>query len=126
MALVLLAGLLILGGCSGRAATPVVLYEGTVTYQGKPVSNGGVTFVPLVSTGKPAWAPFVDGRYRCDAVPVGKVRVQIVAARNTGKTVIRENQPTAEQVSIVPDRYRRGIEINVTGDRSDFHLNLSE
>jgi len=103
----------------------VARLEGSATYQGQPVENGGVSFSPLAG-GKAVWAPFENGRYVAAAVPLGTVRVTIHAMRDTGRTISRFGTPIPEEVSIVPDKYRQGVNIEVVGDKLDLNFNLSE
>lgn len=74
-----------LGGC-GRGHGPTrIVVAGTVTYEGKPVGQGQIRFVPVKgSTGPVSVAEVVDGKYRADAkggVPVATQRVEIYAYR---------------------------------------------
>lgn len=65
------AGLLIFGslafaGCESKPATQLV--EGNVTYSGKPLDHGMLSFLP--STGKLVGAPIrPDGRYSIELAP---------------------------------------------------------
>jgi hypothetical protein len=116
----------LLCGCSGYKSAPqVARLEGSATYHGWPVENGGVSFSPLAG-GKAVWAPFVNGRYVAADVPLGTVRVTIHAMRETGQTVSKFGTKIPEEVSIVPDKYRQGMNIEVIGDKLDLNFNLSE
>ena len=74
------------GGC-GRAdhGPERVVVSGTVTYNGQPVAQGRIRFVPdEQSPVPPAGAPISNGQFRADTrggVPVGTFRVQIEAVR---------------------------------------------
>jgi hypothetical protein len=60
-------------GCGGQAKGTV---SGTVTYQGKPLPSGFVTFV--VENGSPLHSDIhSDGSYRMDDVPVGPVKIGV-------------------------------------------------
>jgi hypothetical protein len=63
-----------------------VVVSGTVTYQGKPIADGRIRFVPTKGTTGPVCiARIVDGAYRADArggVPVATQQVQIFAYRH--------------------------------------------
>lgn len=60
-------------GCGGEAKGTV---SGKVTYQGKPLPGGFVTFVP--DNGAPVHSDIQsDGTYRIDKAPVGSVKISI-------------------------------------------------
>jgi hypothetical protein len=61
-------------GCGGQATGTV---SGTVTYQGKPLSSGFVTFV--MEKGSPPLSSEIqsDGSYRMVNVPVGPVKIGV-------------------------------------------------
>jgi hypothetical protein len=67
--------------CGSQAKGTV---SGKVTYQGKPLPSGFVTFVP--EKGAPVYSEIQsDGSYRVDQVPIGLVRIGIQpkSAQNT-------------------------------------------
>jgi len=77
-------GLLILSfgcltGCSGSNASAT----GTVTYDGTPVDDGSITFVPDKADGrKPVNAPIANGKYTVESgrgLAPGKYKVEITA-----------------------------------------------
>src|SRR5207248_650631 len=70
------AGLLAaLVGC-GPGLPPTVQLGGTVTLDGKPLSNALIGFHPADKDGAPAvFAPVSNGRYLAEVVPQGKYRV---------------------------------------------------
>jgi hypothetical protein len=60
-------------GCGGQAKGTV---SGTVTYQGKQLPSGMVTFVP--EKGAPLYSPIQsDGSYRMENVPAGPVKIGV-------------------------------------------------
>ena len=65
--------------------------EGTVILDGQPLEKGQITFVPQAGTGSPtAGAGVVAGQFMVPAAGgpfVGKFRVEITAARPSGKKV---------------------------------------
>jgi hypothetical protein len=69
----LLLALPLATGCGGQTKGTV---SGKVTYQGKPLSSGFVTFV--LEKGSPLHSDIQsDGSYRMDNVPVGTVKIGI-------------------------------------------------
>lgn len=72
-----LAGILLwLSGCGG--ATTV---SGTVTYEGEPIHEGWVTFLPADGMGSEAGAKITDGQYYVEAISPGEKTVQIVGVK---------------------------------------------
>ena len=113
-------------GCGKHdAGRPVARLQGMATYQGQPVESGGVSFSPQQG-GKAVWATFDKGRYVAQGVTVGPVLVKIHALQATGKTIVRSVAEIPEEVSIVPDRYREGVLIQVAGDRLDLNFDLDQ
>lgn len=72
--------LLIVTGC-GNQGPPRVAVQGTVQFDGKPVPDGSIRFIPLEGTpGPESAAAIVDGKYLLDedtGPPIGKLRVEI-------------------------------------------------
>jgi hypothetical protein len=70
-----------IGGCGGHQGPERVVVFGEVSYQGKPVANGLIRFVPEAGAGLPtAVASITNGKYRVDShggVPAGTHKVQI-------------------------------------------------
>jgi hypothetical protein len=116
----------LLGGCSsGKPTYPAAKLEGKVTLDGKPIAQGNVQFVPQdVSHVPVTTAPIVDGKYVAEAVPRGKLRVMLTATMETGKMIKEYSTPRPEVISLIPEKYRDGIPIEVTGDNpnQDFSL----
>jgi hypothetical protein len=63
--------------------------EGAVTFDGKPVEQGSITFEPASGTGPSAGGTIQNGRYAVDAegVTPGEMIVRISAVRSTGKKI---------------------------------------
>ena len=76
----------LLSGCSEDQGPERVVVSGTVTYNGKPVPEALIRFVPVQTSAVPmAGAVVTDGKYRVDirgGVPVGTHRIEIEAYRN--------------------------------------------
>ncbi len=80
----LVTALLCGSGCSNGALERVVV-SGLITYNGQPIPNGAIRFIPIDgSKGPISGASIIDGQYRADGlggVPVGKYRVHVDAYR---------------------------------------------
>ena len=82
----LLLTAVVVGGCGrGDRGPERVAVSGTVTYNGKPLSEGTIRFVPLPNCPVPtSGASIANGQYRLegnDGVPVGTHKIQIEAFR---------------------------------------------
>jgi hypothetical protein len=85
--------------------------EGTVTFDGQPIPDGNISFIPQGDArGPTAGAVIKDGRFAIDRARgtfTGTFRVEIVAARATAETVA--DPVTGERVSLreqyIPAKY---------------------
>jgi hypothetical protein len=107
-------------------AYPSARLAGAVTVDGQPIAKGVLQFLP--PEGSPAaviQAEIIDGRYTAIAVPVGKVRVLFSAVKETGRVDSKSSsQPIPEVVNLIPERYRDGMDIQVTGDNDGQNFEL--
>ena len=75
----------VLGGCSRDHGPERVIVSGTVSFNGKPVSEGFIRFSPLPTHQVPTTGAIIaEGKYCVDArggVPVGSHNIQIEAYR---------------------------------------------
>ncbi len=118
--------LLASGGCDpsdGIQSAETVPVKGTVTYKGKPLSKGVVTFEPR-STGRTATGEISpDGTYEMttlkkgDGAALGKHRVSVSGTGPTAKT------------ELVPKKYAEAttskVEVEVTKDKTDYPIDLN-
>jgi len=90
---------LLLAGCGGSADLPKVEISGHVTYDGKPIESGEITFLPLAGTkSPPTTAMITNGDYRTTSrgsIAAGKYRVEIREYRESknAETGIPEPAP---------------------------------
>jgi hypothetical protein len=120
----LTAALLLSAGCSHPVnAHPTARLEGKVAIDGQPILTGRIQFFPK-GPGQPDDADISDGHYLADRVPLGKVRVTFTAVKETGKMIHEPGHEFPELVSIIPDKYQQGLDIEVSGDNpsQDFVL----
>ncbi len=115
-------------GC-GQAVNehPTAKLAGHVTVDGQQVDEGQIQFMPLgkgVGSGQLAEGTIAQGSYSADRVPVGKVRVIFAALRKTGKMIHEGVYVFPEEVSMIPDKYQQGIDIDVSGDNTSQDFNL--
>ncbi len=76
-------GWVLAAGCggSGAATYPV---SGTVSFDGQPIPEGRISFVPEDGKAAPDSGPIQNGKFQLRVKP-GRHRVEIVADRPTGK-----------------------------------------
>ena len=76
----------LIAGCSDTGKS----ISGSVSYQGEPIKNGTIIFLPTSGTaGSSTWADIVEGKYSISSenrvVPGGTYRVEVSGMRKTGR-----------------------------------------
>jgi hypothetical protein len=101
-------------GCGGGASDAPERYpvSGTVTFDGQPVPEGEIVFIPTSETGRPDAAKIENGAFSLQAT-AGPKKVQITAYRDAaGKT---ETGAMGEQLAareqFLPARYNEQSEL---------------
>jgi hypothetical protein len=126
--LALLAGVVLCAGCGPAANShPTAKLAGHVTIDGQQIDVGQIQFMPLgkgPGSGQLAEGTIAQGSYSADRVPTGKVRVIFAALRKTGKMIHEGDYVFPEEVSMIPEKYQQGIEIDVSGDNPSQDFNL--
>jgi len=123
----LLCLLLPLAGCD--AGKPMAEVSGRITYDGKPVEKGAITFFPLDGKASTAGTIIVDGGYKA-LVPFGEMKVTISSPKIIGRRKLYANNPNSPEMDIpaeaLPLRYNERSELKMTiGERvinRDFEL----
>jgi hypothetical protein len=96
-------------GCGGSQGPERVVVSGTITYNGKPLPEGTIRFVPVQTSPVPtSGATIVNGNYKVDgkgAVPVGTHRVQIEAFRKVPLVVEPGRQASPHWPKEMPQQY---------------------
>jgi hypothetical protein len=128
--------LAVMMGCGGEKQPRLVALEGTVTLDGKPLTEGNIRFLPAPGTSGTvmAGAKIADGRFTIPAekgATPGKYRVEIGASRPSGRKVPHpvSEQPMDELVQFLPERYnlQSTLTAEVTAEspnRFEFALSL--
>jgi hypothetical protein len=114
-------------GCGGALSV-----SGTVTYDGKPIEDGQISFLPVDGKGTPAGAPIVGGKYRIDkGLDVGQRRVEILGNR---KVEIDPKSPEAERYGSIKHKVigdlvpadaignNQKVDVTESSRTFDFHL----
>lgn len=120
-------------GCGRSDEFKHVGVSGKVTLDGKPLPDGTITFVPLVS-GPAAHTTIADGAYtiaRSEGPAPGSYRVEISKSEPTGRQVPDYEYPgktVAETRNVVPERYNVNSELKVEikeNDQQTFDFSLA-
>ena len=113
---VAVVALLQFGGCGHETGPKRIPVEGEVLYDGEPVKQGMISFVP--SQGPPVQTPIENGRYRVDykgGVPAGTSRVEIQGFREGPREVVLAagSPPQKEVVQYIAPKYNRDSVLTV-------------
>ena len=126
---ILFLAMLTIAGCQKSGIERTVV-SGEVTYQGTPVENGEIAFIPE-SQHPTTIVPVRAGQYRSEAkggVPVGAHQVQIKAFRGEQPSAKAEFARDSNGKQFLPKRYNREsklravVEATPGGFVQDFHL----
>lgn len=104
---------LTLTACGGPKKELYTL-TGEVSYQGKTVDQGAITFVPTDPNTPAEGATITDGKYTCD-VPKGTLTVQITGSKRIqGKGVDKD---LILYEDFIPEKYgiKSAVTVTVTG-----------
>lgn len=102
----------LLGGCGGPDLGSV---QGTVSWQGAPLSTGEVRLLPLSNQGKIAAAHVEQGQFAVELAP-GPWRVEFSAPKVTGQQRMYDapDSPTVDVVEeLLPPRYNVQSELTL-------------
>jgi hypothetical protein len=105
--LVLVPALVLAGGCGGIKRVPV---KGKVTYNGKPIEEGEIRFIPLrTDVGPASGSSIKNGDYECagskGGVMPGKCKVEITATRLPPGYKQDPNVPFPQKQQYLPEKY---------------------
>ena len=121
---------LLLGGCGKQqSGITKVVVQGTVTFDGEPISNGEIRFYPAEGTQGPvSGGPIKDGKYVAKGkggVPVGKHTVDIRAFRPESRSA-QADPEGGPVVQWLPSRFNANTTLIATiskdTDTQDFDL----
>jgi hypothetical protein len=113
-------------GCGPKSGLQKVVVRGKVTFNGQPVANGQIYFVPAKGTKGPvSGAPIKDGQYVVEAkggVPVGMHQVKIEGYRSRGGGAdgdLLSGRAGGAPEQYLPDKYNQKTKLHVTIDGSE-------
>lgn len=115
--------LAIMAGCGGGSGVERAVVSGTVAFQGRPVADGMIRFVPIEgTTGPAAGAVIKNGRYEVKASGGATAGVCMVEIRGFQQAAA-DNRPAAgpqiglkpeRRVQFIPPRYNLQSTLQVT------------
>ncbi len=124
----LLPALLLLPLSSGCGASGLVEISGAVTYDGEPVRNGRITFLPPDGNGPTAAAIVADGKYAVAVFPGPKL-VKIEGYKVVGRRPFSPGDPASPMVDatepIIPAKYNERSELKSRIGRGTRVLNFN-
>src|SRR5262245_37526651 len=103
-----------LWGCSSERPTGTV--TGEVTLDGQPIKDGRISFEPIDGQGQTGGAAIVEGKFKAEKVPVGKMKVAINGNKVVGKHKVYDTpeSPVVDQVvELVPYKYNFQSELTL-------------
>jgi hypothetical protein len=110
-----------LNGCGGDRGPERIIVSGTVTYNGKPVPEATIEFIPVQTSSMPvSGAVVANGRYKVDnkgGVPVGTHKV-IIAAYHQAKSIPKPDEATPLHpvglYQYIPEKYNAKTQLEVS------------
>ncbi len=121
---IFLSIVLIALAASGCGA-PVSVVSGTVTYDGQPVAQGGITFYPKDGKGPAVGAEVTDGQYRVEGIPPGSKMVQVSGSveqdvlpvpQTTDEMRVQSEQAGTDKGGTLPGAHRALIPLEASGN----------
>ena len=101
----------LIAGCGG---TPEGDVSGTVIYDGKPIEQGSISFIPADGNGPSAGGGIKDGKYSASKVSVGMAKIKITGAKIATKQKMYDD-PKADWVmtstEMLPAKYNDKTEL---------------
>ena len=119
------SGALLLAGVAGcgDSGPPTYPISGAVTFEGKPLPTGSMTFIPQASSARTTVAKIVDGQYATELTE-GAWTVNIQAVRETGPVIPALGEAPREQY--IPAKYNREstLTVSVPTDKAEHDFDL--
>ncbi len=108
--------LTLISGCGGADTGGRNAVSGSVSYDGKPIDNGRITFIQVDGKPPQASGDIVDGKYTIEAVRgplAGSHRVEIHWNKKTGKKIMNDPPNFIEEVKqMLPEKYNLRTTLN--------------
>ena len=107
----------LLAGCARQDCV-----SGTVTYEGRPVEKGFITFHPVGDLSAPVGAEIIEGQYKVLGLKPGKKKVQVTAT----PTVVAVAQKGGKSPRVIAKKDRTFIPPNARGNQQEADIPKGE
>ena len=138
--LAMLGGICLLAlnaGCGKSDPIPRAIVTGSVTFEGEPVVDGEILFVPAAGVnGAPVQLAIKDGRYSSArdevdsrGIVIGSNEVKIYSMKLTGRKVKSLlGEETDEQIQMIPAKYNEATELQreITSGKQELNFDLTK
>ena len=119
-------------GLSGCSDNGLIKISGTVTFDGEPIPEGSISFMPVDGKGVTAGGEIKNGKYTAEVSP-GEMAVQIYASKEMKKENPTQEEIergiTSDPVQYIPEEYNKASTLRITvadsGGKHDFDLKAS-
>ena len=106
-------------GCGGPSPPVTAPVSGTVSYDGKPIADGSITFAAVDGSCAPSVLQIAEGRYE-GRVVVGEKRIEIRAMRQAERTGSAATGPGGDEGPVlenfIPAAYNDASQLTRTID----------
>ena len=101
------ATVFIVAGCD--SGPPTAEISGNVTYDGKPIETGNISFYPRDGKGTTSGGVIINGAYTAKGVSFGEMDVRINGSKVVGKRKLYPSDPKSPEVEerreFLPEKY---------------------
>lgn len=102
------AGLIVLIGCGGPDGPEMVDISGTVTYQGQPIKDGAIRFIPKEGTeARVTPAMIVDGKYSASGKTGLAVGSYTVEFHSYETATSQASSDPAQEGAVIPEMIQK-------------------
>jgi hypothetical protein len=118
---------LAMNACGGSSGPKKYKVTGTVSFDGKPISEGRITFKGDASKLGTYSAPIANGSYTVEAEP-GSYLVEITASRMTGKFVTTIEGKNEIGEMYIPEKYnaKSTLQKDVSSSVTEINFDLTK
>lgn len=111
VSVVALVGLCLSTGCGPEPVVGEV--SGTITFDGKPIEKGSISFTPANGQGPSGGGEIVGGKYKCDGA-LGECKVEIRSPKVVGKKKLYDTPDSPVQEvfeEVLPQKFNEATEL---------------
>jgi hypothetical protein len=124
------AVVLVVAGCGGGSTGEII---GTVTFDGTPIENGWIDFIPADGQGPTKGAKIEGGKFTVKDVPVGTAKVMCSSFEVFGEEKLYNtpNSPTKKKTrELLPEKYsdrnKTEVRYDVTAGHNEKNFELTK